>query len=253
MVRSMFLLMMRHLKVNIRQPVWVFFNLVQPLVWILLFSQLFGGLTDIPGFPVKNYIQYLTPGIIIMTCLFSAGYSGIGILQDMEKKLIDKLIVASVSPVSVVLARAVANCILVFFQVTVLMSIAYLLGFRVQFSVITVLLIYVIVFFTALLIGTLSNFMAIVSRRQEALVFMANFITLPLMFLSTAMMPKDYSPHWIQQVTRFNPINFAVETIRNLAQRQISIGQIGITLFVFTFLSAIFVLFSCTRLRKIYE
>ncbi len=253
MVRSMFLLMVRHLKVNIRQPVWVFFNLVQPFVWLLLFSQLFGGLTEIPGFPVKNYVQYLTPGIIIMTCLFSAGYSGIGILQDLEKKLVDKLIVASVSTVSVVLARAATNCILVFFQVTVLVSVAFLMGFRIGFNFITVLFIYVIVFFTALLIGTLSNFMAIVSRRQEALVFMANFITLPLMFLSTAMMPKDYSPQWIRQVTKLNPINFAVESIRDLAGQQINIGQVLVILVVFTLLSAIFVLLSCIKLRKIYE
>lgn len=253
MFKSMFLLMMRHLKVNIRQPVWIFFNLVQPFVWLLLFSQLFSGLTDIPGFPVKNYVQYLTPGIIIMTCLFSAGYSGIGILQDMEKKLVDKLIVASVSTVSVVLARAVANCILVFFQVTVLMAVAYMLGFRIGFSIMTILLIYVTVFFTALLIGMLSNFMAIVSRRQEALVFMANFITLPLMFLSTAMMPKDYSPRWIQQVTKFNPVNLAVESIRDLAELQINIGQVLFTIGVFAFISAIFVMLSCIKLRKLYE
>jgi len=253
MYRSMGLLIFRHLKVNIRQPIWIFFNLVQPLVWLVLFSQLFSGLTSIPGFPAKNYVQYLTPGIIVMTCLFSAGYSGIGILQDMERKLIDKLIVASVNRISVVLARSITNCILVLFQVTVLISISYLFGFRLTVNVFSILLIYVIVFFTSFLIGTLSNYIAIVSQRQEALVFMANFITLPLLFLSSAMMPKNFSPEWIQIATKFNPINLAVESIRNLAISQFNTMQLVVTLVIFTFLSSIFITLSCVKLKKIYE
>ena len=63
----------RHLRNLIRQPVWIFISLVQPVVWLLLYGALFKRIVEIPGFGAGSYIDFLTPGIVVMTCLFQRG------------------------------------------------------------------------------------------------------------------------------------------------------------------------------------
>ena len=63
----------RHVMELLRQPWWIFVNLVQPVVWLLLFGALFEAVTDIPGFGSDNYIQFLAPGVVVMTAFFTAG------------------------------------------------------------------------------------------------------------------------------------------------------------------------------------
>ena len=84
----------RHLRNLFRQPVWIFISLVQPIVWLLLYGALFRKIVEIPGFGSGSYIDFLTPGIVVMTCLFSAGWSGMGLIDDIDRGVVDRFLVA---------------------------------------------------------------------------------------------------------------------------------------------------------------
>jgi ABC-2 type transport system permease protein len=77
----------RKLQSMIRQPWYLAITLVQPIIWLLLFGALFKKIVDIPGFHGGSYIDFLTPGIVVMTALFSSGWSGMGMLGDLERRL----------------------------------------------------------------------------------------------------------------------------------------------------------------------
>ena len=75
----------RHVRAFIRQPWFVGIVIVQPVVWLFLFGALFSNVTEIPGFGTGgSYLDYLTPGVLVMTALFSCGWSGMGIIEDLD-------------------------------------------------------------------------------------------------------------------------------------------------------------------------
>src|ERR671936_1825510 len=90
----------RHLRALLRQPWYVAVTLVQPVIWLLLFGALFKNVVEIPGFDAANYKNFLAPGIVVMTALFSAGWNGMGTIEDLERGTMDRFLVSPVSRAS---------------------------------------------------------------------------------------------------------------------------------------------------------
>ena len=87
-----------HLRQLWRQPWWIAVTLVQPVIWLLLFGSLFGVVSDIPGFGTDSYIEYLAPGIVVMTAFFSAGWAGMPLIEDIDRGVTDRLLVTPRQP-----------------------------------------------------------------------------------------------------------------------------------------------------------
>src|SRR5579884_2303864 len=90
----------RLLRNLMRQPWYIAFMLFQPMIYLLLFSSLFKRVVEIPGFHSKSYITYLAPGIVIMSALFGAGWSGMGVITDLDRGVLDRFLVAPTSRVA---------------------------------------------------------------------------------------------------------------------------------------------------------
>ncbi|HEX9231723.1 MAG TPA: ABC transporter permease, partial [Jatrophihabitantaceae bacterium] len=92
-------LTMRSVRALIRQPWFVGATLVQPIVWLLLFGQLFKSLVHLPGFPAASgsYLEFIAPGVIMMTALFSSGWAGTVYIEDMNRGVMDRLLASPVS------------------------------------------------------------------------------------------------------------------------------------------------------------
>src|ERR671931_2025252 len=90
-------LTMRGLRAFARQPAFVLITLVQPMIWLLLFGQLFKRVVEIPGFAGGSYIDFLTPGVVVMTVLFSSGWTGMAYIEDMDRGVMDKFLSSPVS------------------------------------------------------------------------------------------------------------------------------------------------------------
>ena len=96
-LRDTWHLLVRLLWATVRMPVFVLISIVQPILWVLLFGQLFRAVTTIPGFGASSYVQFLAPGISIMTALFGAAYSGMGMLVDIDRGVLDRLLATPVA------------------------------------------------------------------------------------------------------------------------------------------------------------
>ncbi len=209
-------LFMRHIKVSFRTPIWLFINLVQPLVWLALFSRVFERMVDLPGFTGDSYLQFFAPGVIIMTVLFGSAWTGMNMVQDMDLGILDKMLATPVTRVSIVLGRVFGSVSTLVVQALLIFLIAWIMGVDIAAGFPGVLLTVVIVTLLGLSFAGLSNGLAIVMKRPDPLIAFISFITLPLMFLSSAMMPGDLLPGWIQTAKMFNPVSHAVESVRSL-------------------------------------
>src|SRR5262249_94982 len=98
-------MMNRHLMNLWRQPTSIALTLVQPIIWLLPYGALFKNVTRIPGFHSHSYIQFLTPGIIVMTALFSSGWSGMAVIDDIDKGILDRFLVSPVKRSALIVGR----------------------------------------------------------------------------------------------------------------------------------------------------
>lgn len=212
---DIWVLFLRLVRATLRMPVFVIISIVQPILWVLLFGQLFRSVTSIQGFGASSYVQFLAPGISIMTALFGAAYSGMGILGDIDRGVLDRLLATPVSRGALIAARIFHAAAQVVLQALIILGVATLLGARPHGGVAGI----GVVLLAAALLGAafaaFSNALALIARRQELVIAVMNFIVLPMTFLSSMIMSRNLMPGWIRSVSRFNPVNWAVTAARD--------------------------------------
>lgn len=205
----------RHFRALLRQPWFVAITLVQPIIWLVLFGNLFRSVTEIPGFTTSaSYLDYLVPGVIAMTALFSASWSGMGLIDDIDRGILDRFLVSPTHRSSLVTGRLVHEGIAIVIQATIIAGLAWLLGARFESGALGFIVLLVCAVLLAATFGALSNALALVLRQRESVIGANQFLGLPLTFMSAAFMPLDLAPDWIAVVARFNPLNWAVEAGR---------------------------------------
>lgn len=208
-----FFMMNRHLLNLWRQPIWIAVTLVQPVIWLLLYGALFKSVTRIPGFHAGSYIQFLTPGIVVMTALFSSGWSGMAVIDDIDKGILDRFLVSPVMRGSLIIGRLLNGTVTVLLQSVIIVLLALAVGARFPNALGIVVLI-ALASLLAASVGCLSIALALIARREETVIAAVNFFVLPLTFLSTAFMQKNLIPTWMQHIASVNPVNWAVEAGR---------------------------------------
>jgi ABC-2 type transport system permease protein len=204
----------RHLRELFRQPIWVAITLVQPIIWIALYGQLFKNITRLPGFGTTSYIDYLTPGIVIMTALFSGGWSGFGLIEDINRGVTDRFLVTPVRRGALIAGRLAQLGIVAVIQSAILLTIGLVLGASYTANPIGLLILITSAVVLGAAFGSLSTALAVLVRKEETLIAAVNFIVLPLTFLSTVFLARALVPGWIASVSAFNPVNWAVESGR---------------------------------------
>jgi ABC-2 type transport system permease protein len=205
----------RHLRALLRQPAWIVVTLVQPVMWLLLFGALFKSIVNLPGFGADNYADFLTPGIVVMTALFSAGWAGMGILQDYERGILDRFLVTPSSRVSLLAGPLVQQSIVTVVQSLIIIGLGLAVaGASFPGGVPGALVTIVAAILLGMAIGALSNALALVVRKEETVIAVVTSLTLPLSFLSGTFMNLALAPAWISDVAKFNPLQWAVVASR---------------------------------------
>jgi len=216
MIADTWYLFNKYMKITIRMPMWTLFTLVQPLIWLVIFGQLFRNMAQLPGFPTASYTDFFVPGVLIMTVLFGSSWSGVSLLREIQSGTVDKMLVSPVSRVAVVLSRVLHSTAQVVVQVLIMLTVAWALGARLNLNPFYLGLSMLIVLMLGLCFAAVSNGFAIALQREEPLVIIGNLMTLPLMFFSTALVPASFMPDWIKYIATINPINYAVEAVRDV-------------------------------------
>ncbi|AEB46050.1 ABC transporter permease [Micromonospora maris] len=224
----------RSMRILARQPAYLFFTLMQPMVWLLLFSQLFSSVSDMPGFGGGSYITFLTPGVIVMTAIMSANWAGTMFIDDMKTGVMDRSLTSPVSRSGMINGALSYWAVVTVVQALIVFGVSLLIGARFDGGVVGVLLAIVSATLLALIFAAFSCAMALVVRSQETLIGMSMFLVLPLTFLSTVLMAPALLPGWMQTVAKFNPVDWAVTAARQALgadpQWGVVFGRLGLLL-----------------------
>ncbi len=216
-----YILWIRQLKRYFRSKTRIVGALGQPMLFLLALGYGLGPVFERAG--EGDYIQFLVPGIISMSILFTSMFNGIEIIWDRQFGFLKETLVAPVSRVKIMLGRTLGGATVAILQGTMILAISLLIGFRFEsFTGLPVALLFM------LLIATLFNALgtAIASRLDDMHGFqlIMNFLVMPLFFLSGALFPIQNLPQALGMVVRFNPLSYGVDGLRGALLGTYDIG-----------------------------
>lgn len=206
---------LRYIRALLRQPAWVGISLVQPVIWLLLFGAVFRRTADIPGFRSGSYVEFLTPGVVVMLAVSSAGWVGMGFIDDINRGTMDRLLVSPIWRGALNLGSVAQSVLSIVIQSVIVVSLSLAVGARFPGGVGGVAVLIGVAAMLGAMFASLSNGVAVLTRQRETLIGIVTLVTLPLTFLSSALMQQSLLPDWIRWVARFNPVNWAAEAGRS--------------------------------------
>ena len=212
--QSWALLTGRYLRQLYRQPAVIGITLTQPVIWLLLFGALFKKVAELPGFGGGSYITYLTPGVVIMTALFSSSWTGMSFIEDMDTGVMDRFLTAPVPRGALIAASLAYQGVTTLVQSAIIIAIGWGIGAGFPGGAAGVAALIGISVLIALAMAGLSDGFALLVPQREALIGISTLLVLPLTFLSGAFLSLRLVPGWIAGIARFNPVNWAASAGR---------------------------------------
>jgi ABC-2 type transport system permease protein/oleandomycin transport system permease protein len=234
----------RNLLVWMRTPAYIAFTIVQPVIFVLLFRYVFGGAipVDVPG----GYVNFLIPGIIAQTAAFATFGTAIALAVELQKGVIDRLRSMPMARSAVLAGRLTADTIRMTVTILVVLGVGYAVGFRFQngFGPAVGMVVLAIVFGMA--ICCIAAFTGLAIGDEESVQAFGLIWLFPLTFLSSAFVPIDTMPGWLQAFANNQPVTYVVDTMRALALG----GPVAANLWKsIAWLAAIFIVFAPLAVR----
>ena len=218
---------LRGLRALVRQPWYIGISLSQPVIWLLLFGALFKRIVEIPGFTGGSYLQFLTPGVLVMTALFSSGWSGMAFIEDIDRGVMDRFLVSPVRRAGLTVGALAYQGITTVIQSLIMVCLAVAVGARFPGGVGGGAVAIGGAVLLAVGFASLSNALGLLARQRETLIGAVQFVVLPASFLSAAFLQLNLAPAWIQHVARYNPVNWAAEAGRAALGANVDWGMVA--------------------------
>jgi ABC-2 type transport system permease protein/oleandomycin transport system permease protein len=196
-----------------RQPDLLIAYTIQPVMFIVLFVYVFGGAISTPGY---DYVDFLMPGIITQSIAFGGFVTAIGLNEDLRKGLIDRFRSLPMTRSAVLAGRTLADVVLNTFSLAVMLTVGFIVGFNFDSPVYEI----VAGIFLLLLFGYAFSWffalMGMVASSPESAQSVGFLAIFPLTFASSAFVPTDSMPKWLQAFADVNPFTIVVNAVRAL-------------------------------------
>ncbi len=203
----------RQIRKVLRRPMYVVYLFVQPVILVLLFRYVFGGAIDTGD---VSYVDFLMPGIIVMTAIFGALTTGLGLTEDIKAGIVDRFRSLPIARSSVLFGRTAADLAFNTATLIVMVAIGLAVGFRPSEPIYEVALALVLVLAFAYVFSWISAFVGIKVRDPEAAQSVGFIWVFPLVFASSAFVPTDSMPGALQAFAEVNPVTLVVDAARAL-------------------------------------
>jgi ABC-2 type transport system permease protein len=231
-----------------REPIWIALLLIQPMIWLLLYGQLFSRVPALRG-GASTYVEFLTPGIVVMNAFFGGTWAGMAMITDLDRNVVSRFLATPASRLSIVLSQVVRSGLTALIQALIILIVGLALGVRVHGGVVGWLVVLAVGALVAMPFAAISNGIALLVRREATMIATANFVGLPLMFLSSILIQQRVMPHWMSQVSRFNPVNWGVRAARDAVVVGGHWGDVGMYMALLLGLTAVTSLFATWTFR----
>jgi ABC transporter DrrB family efflux protein len=212
-VSDTFVLAKRSLLRIRRQPDLLIGYTVQPVMFVLLFVFVFGGAIETPGF---DYVDFLMPGIIVQSMAFGGFVTALGLADDLKKGLIDRFRSLPMTRSAVVTGRTLADVAANVVQLVVMIAVGLAVGFSFSTGVLEVIAGIALLLFIGYAFSWVFAFIGLTASSPEASNAYGFTILFPLTFVSSAFVPVESMPGWLQPFAENNPFTTMVDATRAL-------------------------------------
>ena len=196
-------------------PLELFTRMVQPMLWLLIFGEVFARSHAIPTGAV-GYLEFITPGILAQSALFTAIFYGVSVIWERDLGVLHKYLVSPVPRAGLVLGRALSSGVRGLSQGVVIYLLALALGVRMQVRIDALALVVVTVMLGSAIFATFSLIAACLVKTRERFMGIGQVLTMPLFFASNAIYPLAMMPPWLRSIAAANPLTYQVDALRAL-------------------------------------
>ncbi len=203
----------RNLLAITRIPEQLFFSTVQPIMFVLLFTYVFGGAIHVPG---GHYVNYLMPGIFVQTVAFGAVSTSIGLAEDLQKGLIERFRALPMARSAVLTGRTGADMVRNVFTVIIITAVGFAVGFRPTTGVAAYIAAILLILLFAYALSWGFAVIGLSAPNSETAQVMSFPILFPLTFISSAFVPVNSMPSWLQGFATYQPVSVTVSACRAL-------------------------------------
>jgi ABC-2 type transport system permease protein len=204
----------RQLRALARQPAYLVISLIQPVIWLFLFGSLFRKIVELPGFGGASYLDYLVPGVVIMSALSTSMWSGMTVLEEIDRGIMDRFLVLPLHRSAIINASVIMQSLMTTVQSVIIVALGWAAGAHYPGGVAGVLVLIAASVLIAVVFSAFSNTVGMLARQRETIIGINTFLLLPLTFLSSAFIVTALMPHWMRNVADGNPVNWALQAGR---------------------------------------
>jgi ABC-2 type transport system permease protein len=215
LARDTWLIFQRQFLLLLRQPVWLFVGVFQPVMYLLLFAPLLkpalapmGATTD------ADTYRIFVPGLLVLLAIFGGLFQGFGLIAELRAGVIERSRVTPVSRLALLLGRSLRDVVSLLFQAVLITLLALAFGLRVHIGYL--LLAYLMLGLIAMMTSSASYAIALIVKSEDALAPLMNTVAQPVLLLSGILLPLVFAPLWLKRVAQWNPFSWAVDGTRAL-------------------------------------
>ena len=220
---------MRTWKKVIRRPVVLVFSLVQPLMWMIFFGFLFNRYNLATTGYQSRYLDFLLPGVCVMTVLFGASQTGTALIRDLQTGFMRRMLLTAASPMSLLSGKIAADVVRLLLQACVVAVVGCLIGARLNPALWPTVLAVLLLTLFAVGYSSLSCWIALKTRSQETMGVFIQAVNMPLLFTSTVLVPDRHMSGWLATVSALNPLSAVANGLRYALQglgNVVTVGQL---------------------------
>jgi ABC-2 type transport system permease protein len=199
----------------IHDPIELFTRMVQPVLWLLIFGQVFNRTRAIPTGGI-SYLDFMAPGILAQSVLFGAIFYGISLIWERDLGIVQKFLVSPAPRSTLVLGRAISSTVRSLCQMIFVYLLSYILHIHLRIEMFALAGVVLAVMLGSAIFSTFSLIVACLVKSRERFMGIGQVLTMPLFFASNAIYPLSLMPSWLRAVSKLNPLSYQVDALRTL-------------------------------------
>ena len=213
-LRDTWLVFGRYFGIFIHNPVWVAVGVLQPVLYLVLFAPLLKPIASMRGFPPGGAYNVFVPGLLVQLGMFGAAGVGFSLISELRMGVIERLRVTPVSRVALLFGRALRDMLSIVVQSLILILIA--LPFGLSINPVGVIVVLALIGLIGLLTASIAYAVALAVKSEDSYAPIVFTAALPILLLSGVLLPMTIAPQWLQNISKVNPLLYAVDAARNI-------------------------------------
>ena len=216
-ISDTYLIFWREMKRYRKSRSGVLIRLIQPAIWIIVIGNTFAGtqpLIKSVGYDL-SYIEFMAPGVIILTAIFTSIFGGVNTLWDRRYGFMNKALTSPISRSVIALGKMLVISVISALQASLILGIALAIGVSFVNPLMFIPIMFIVILFSLGFSG-ISVVIAATAKSQETFWGIVNFLGMPLFVLSPALFPLELVPEWLAVAAKLNPVTYSVLLIRGM-------------------------------------